>query len=143
MQLVAAAAGDHVDLPARVTAVLGTVAVGRDLELLDRVHGRLQRIPVNIRVVVVDSIQQEVVVFLASAVGVHGEIAARGKLGILHRRQNTGREQSQLQEVPLLEWQAVDLAAFHHLAEFGGLGRQLAHLCRDRNRFAFTGNGWT
>ena len=55
--LIAAASGNHVDLCPRVSSILGTVRVGRNLEFLDRVDRGLQYIPVGILVVIIHAVQ--------------------------------------------------------------------------------------
>src|ERR1022692_640231 len=116
MPVIRSATGDDVHLPARIPSVLGAVTVGGDLEFLDGVHRRLEHEPVHILIVVIDAVEQIVVVLLAASIGMHGERAAGGKLGILDRRQHAWREQRKLQEIALVEGQAVDAALVDHRA---------------------------
>ena len=73
---VGPAASDHVHLSARVAAILGAVCVGRDLEFLNGVQRWLQVVAIDVWIVVVDTVELEVVELLSSAIGVHRERSA-------------------------------------------------------------------
>ena len=134
MPLIGSAAGDHVHLAASVPSVLRAITVGGDLEFLDGVHRRLKHEPVHILIVVIHAVQQIIVVLLAAPIGVHGERPAGGEFGVLHRRQYAGGQQRKLQEIALVERQAVDAALVDHRAQLPRFAFERMHnpLHRDR-----------
>jgi hypothetical protein len=93
---IRAAACEDIHLRASVSTVLGAVAVDCDLELLDRVYGRLEDIAIDERIIIVDAIEQVVVELLARAIRVKRNGSSGGEFGILDGRRNTGSKQSKL-----------------------------------------------
>ena len=91
VKLIGATFQDDIDLSAACPPELGRVIAGLNLEFLDRVDGRKSDILVEVGIVVIDSIQQEVVGLVAGAVDVDGA-ALRRVLGALGR-QLTARHQ--------------------------------------------------
>ena len=69
MERIGAGFGDHVDHRAGVAADIGTVHVGLDLELADRFHRRTEHNGEREPLIVVDSVEEEVVRSLAIAIG--------------------------------------------------------------------------
>ena len=120
-------------MPPRVTiftcprvraAVFRAVGVGGDLEFLNGVDGRLERIAAHVGIVVIHAVEQKIIGFFAASIGVHGEPAASGELGTLHGRSHTRQEQGELQKIALIERQAVDQGLVEHRAQFARLGGQ-------------------
>ena len=139
VEFVAAAARDDVHLPGRRHAIFGAVGVGRDFELLNRVHRRLEHVAAHVGIVVVHAIQQEVVVFFPAAVGVHGEIAACRELRTFHRRRGAGKQQRKLQEIPFVERKAFHQRLIQHRAEFARIIIGGGRLGRNSDMFAAPG----
>src|SRR5262249_29233337 len=107
---------NDVDLRARAASERSVVCAGQDLEFADRVDRRFDAEGVELRVYVVDAVEQEVVGVLARAVDVECEIAAHRTGGALSGRRGPGREQAQLQKVPAVERQPRYLPVVYHCA---------------------------
>ena len=96
-----------VDLARRVAAERRIVGGGHHLELPDGVDRRPHRRRVQLRVDVVDAVEQEVVEVLAPAVAAEREIAAHRAGRSLRRRRGARGQQRQLEEVAAVERQVA------------------------------------
>src|SRR5262249_30748685 len=92
------------------------VSAGQNLEFADRVDRRFDAKCVELRVYVVNAVEQEVVGVLARAVDVEREISANRTGGALSGRRRAGREQTQLQKVPSVERQSCHLPVVDYRA---------------------------
>ena len=115
MQIVRARLQTHIHHAAHRSAKLGRIGVGLHLELLNRVDGRLHHLAAplrarQIRRVVVDAIDHEVVLRHAHAAGTEAAITAAA--GRLHRA--TGK-QRQLAVVTAIERHVDNAPVLNHL----------------------------
>lgn len=115
MELVGAALQNDVDLGAAAVAELSRVVAGLNLEFLNGVDGGEGDILIEVGIVVVDAVKQEVVRLLAGAVDADGA-ALRRVFGAFRRQLTPRHQQSEGEEVALVERQFLDQAVVHHLA---------------------------
>src|SRR3712207_6723371 len=134
LELVRARLQHDVYLRAARAAESGVVGRGKRLELAYGVHGRAHAERVELRVYVVDAVEQEVVRVLARAVYGEGEVAAHRPGGALRGRRRAGDEQTQLVEVAPVEREALDLPVLDDHPERGRVllrQRLIGHVHRD------------
>src|SRR6202158_4118071 len=125
-------ASDDVHLPSGAPAIFGAVTARRYLELLDAVHRRFHIIPVHVGVVVIDSIEQKVVIFLASAVNVHRKRTPSGKLGTFDWRHESGpgSRLCQAHQTPFESLGLLQLPRYCSSHSQSAGGNQFASACR-------------
>ncbi len=104
-ETVAARAGEDVHLAAAVASEGGVVGRRAHFELADRIHRRPDANRSELRVHVVDAVEQVVGKVLARAVHREREVASHRARRSLRRRRRSGREQREFQEVPPIERQ--------------------------------------
>jgi hypothetical protein len=116
MKIVAAAAGDIVDLRAAAAAVLRRVGALADLELHHRFRGNGDGILVDRQIVVIDAVEQEVIGLLASAVHRNGPA-----LGLVLRSLDavigSRHQQRQLQGIAAVQRKLGDLLVVDNIAD--------------------------
>src|SRR5437773_1428861 len=106
VELIGAGLRHDVELPARVAPAFRAVRIGLNFELLDDLDGRLKGEEIHRRIVVVDSIEEEIVRGFARTG--HIETAARGVRGALAGRYCIGNQQSQIFEIASVQRQLDD-----------------------------------
>ncbi len=128
---VSSAPSDDIHLARRRHPVFGAVRVRRDLEFLNGIDRWLKRVAAIIRIVIVDAVKQEVVVLLASAVGMHREGAARREWRALHGCGGPREQQRELEEIPFIQRKTVHEILVQHCAQFARIFAQRGTFRRD------------
>ena len=118
MQLVAARFRRHHHLPARRVAILRRVYAGQQIELLNRVNRRPE-VRNRLRVVVViKTVQREIIAAFARTG--HVETAAIAQPRALHRRHHVRREHRQREEGAAVQRHLHYACVVHHRAQLRG-----------------------
>ena len=119
VRAVRAGVQNDVDLRPRVTTERRVVGARQHLELSDRVYGRLDPEGVQLRVNVVDAVEQKIVAVFARAVDAESEVSAHAAGRAGRSRDRAGDQQAQFQEVAPVEREPANLAILNHGAERG------------------------
>ena len=102
----------------------------QELKLPDGIHRRADSSRVELGVVVVDTVEEELVHILARAVGAEGEVSPHRPGRALRSRVRAGRQQRELEKIPPVERQARNLPVVDDRAQ---LDRILLECIRRRD----------
>ena len=122
VKLVAAGLQNNVHHRSALANVRAKI-IGLNFKLFNRIHGWLDHLEPNLLLVVIESIQKEVVVGRRQAVDLNRAIAALifRNTALLHNplrpTVHTGREIRKLNKIPAVQRQVVDSILLDHLPE--------------------------